>query len=279
MMTTPEKLASGLAEKFTFTGEMRELSFTGLKEFMKSPADFIEYLVRKENNQEGEWKEYFSDGHLFEFFFLNGCDADPSKKFYIADKKKMPMPSADFRTKANKAWLNDEQVFAQICGKTFCFLAQVENAKKQARACKYPKVWLYPNAKATYQLHRKGTIFGVPFHGHIDLFVEIGGQKIVYDTKCTGKSLGGEKGAKYYITDAKTHVQMLIYKHLCGADTVKVIVSESLAPYNYYAFELISALDRADETLRKACEDYLRWYKLGCPISNNSFFGNTTNVF
>lgn len=271
------EISQNLQKEFREKGVFRHLSPSSLKQFQKSPLAFLEYIAKKDEPR--VVTDAFTMGNAFEALFFepeNFCD-----KFFIWDASARPNIEKSFVAKENREW--KKELFSSAGEKTPIEKRQYEIAATVAKIAADKPVcenFLQQKNGYSFEYHPKlsGVINGIPFIGELDAIVSSPKSgKIVLETKSKGDGGGiTDKEVDWYIKKWQVALQMLIYKHLSGAENAFLIIANtnSIGSADARLFELRSYMAEAQKTLDYLCSRYFDWYEnYDCqPLSASQFY-------
>lgn len=223
--------------------KLTPLSYSSLKEFMKSPAHFIAYKNRVYKESPAMRLGTAVHAALLEpDKFKSDYDTTPLRKGTKAYKE----------LDGSKIWLNSSD-WATVQGIKRKLKLNVEAADLLA-TCELREVEV------------KGDINGIPFRGFVDATYRVflnapadyKEQDIIIDIKTTQDA--SPEGFARSVYNYSYHLQAAIYTELTGAKQFYIIAIESSSPYSVVIYNLSQdALDSGYAMLQRGIEAFKNW--------------------
>lgn len=228
------------------------LSASALKEFVRSPAHYIQYRLEGSKDSQA-----FAEGNAYhtwvlqqELFFT---------KYRILDENKRPFPDKNYQTKANKDW--KAEFFAQ-CGKDKVLAvtqAEFERIQEMHKILmsKPDAAELINYTRAKFEREVNWKKRGIPFKGFIDIDADVFYADLKTTVNADPKAFQRDiwnfrydlQGACY--SDARANGTRNFGQH----DPFYIIAQEKTAPYEVSVHYLNNEiLDRAYEEMINAVD-------------------------
>lgn len=211
--------------------KLTPLSYSSLKEFMKSPAHFIAYKNRLFKESAAMRLGTAVHAALLEpDKFKSDYDTTPLRKGTKAHKE----------LDGSKIWLNNSD-WATVNGIKRQLKKNVE-AADLLESCKQREIEV------------KGYVNGIPFRGFVDAMSE----DIIVDVKTTQDA--SPDGFSRSVYNFSYHLQAAIYMELTGAKQYYIIAIESSSPYSVVIYKLSQdAMDSGYAMLQRGIDSFKNW--------------------
>ena len=213
----------------------RKLSYSSLKNFIETPASYIEYIQKERDNTKYSFAS-FLDAYL--------CNYDELKKYVPSNWR--PLPNDTFQKKENKIWKDEQnkngKIIApssdyELCGRINKLLNKNPTAKE----------WLKNGVK---QQHAEKTdpATGLKYHGYGDILHGNTGIDIKQQ-RCNPRIVNR------LVFSEKWYLQAAIYRRLFGLKYYYLLVVES--EYNFSIVQIDEeVLDYGDRIFQDALFDF-----------------------
>jgi hypothetical protein len=215
------------------------VSYSSLKELLKSPLHFVEYMTKEKK----EPTDAMNEGSLFDCLLFTPDDFED--RFFVFDPDQRPDPDKTFGATVNREW---KALQYEIAGdKTVVSVEQMIQTEGMIEAIENSDAAEYFFGGCDYQVKVEGEIEGVPLLGYVDSYSRM--LSFAGDLKTTAEDVSKFIWAS---RQYKYALQAFIYKTLLGVKDFKFIVVTKSAPYT------IGVYDCTDDFINKGADMFFQ---------------------
>lgn len=232
------------------------LSYSSIRQFMKSPSHFLKYRLEKETSAARQ------RGSLFDEILLSAPEVVMSKYHVFSEEailQQLETSGNPRGTKIYKEWYQAETAAAQdkIMVSAQEYLEMHERSTSLRAA--YPDIFGPHVVHASNHEMAQGHIDGLEYIGFADrIYTDQDGQPTILDIKTTQDA--GHKFVNRSFWDFGYNLQAAIYRELFGIERVKVLAVELAAPFIDQIYTVDEqVLDHARTKLQVAHARFVIW--------------------